>query len=155
MIEIKKSPGADSRSRKNLTKEELKSNTKLHIEDVKKGISFFIDLLKKSQEKHDYTKLEYLDEFYKDFKKNFSGEENRKWLYKHYKTERHHFKIPEYIQDDIDLIDILEQVADSVMAGKARTGEFYIEIPPLELLRKAYVNTANKLLSEVKVIDNE
>ena len=67
------------------------------------------------------------------------------------KKERHHFNNKEYIQDDVNLIDIIDQIIDGVMAGMARSGEYRQENIEPELLQKAYNNTVKLLLKNVVV----
>jgi hypothetical protein len=70
----------------------------------------------------------------------------------HQKVERHHLKNKEFIQDDVNLIDVLEQIIDGVMAGLARSGEYKQEEMPAELLEKAYKNTVSLILKNVEVV---
>ena len=67
----------------------------------------------------------------------------------HLKKERHH--LSHSAPDDVDLVDVLEQIADCVMAGMARSGECRNEKLPDGLLEKAYANTVNRLLGVVRV----
>ena len=48
-------------------------------------------------------------------------------------------------------IDLLEYIADCVMAGMARSGDVYEIQAPNELLRKAFDNTVVLLKNQVKV----
>ena len=49
MIKITREPNADSRTAKpGFNKEDLKKATKVHIEDVNKGMKFFSDMLMES-----------------------------------------------------------------------------------------------------------
>lgn len=150
MITIKKSSVADTRTCDftKVTKEILEHATRSHINDVHEGITFLQNLLDTVKEKHDYTKLSELEGFFNAFKTGF---EDKSWWILHQEKERHHFNTPEFIPDDINLIDVLEQIIDGVMAGLARSGEYRFEPLPNELLQKAYVNTANLLISNIKV----
>ena len=69
MIEIKKSPTADSRTCdfKNVTKEQLLESTYLHLTDIKKGFEFFILEMMKQQANHDLTKISHIDDFHRNF----------------------------------------------------------------------------------------
>ena len=63
MIEVHKSPNADSRSADPLAPiAELKSSTESHIGDVAKGLEFIADLLKERGQRHDHTKIEHMEE---------------------------------------------------------------------------------------------
>lgn len=55
------------------------------------------------------------------------------------------------VPKDVNLLDVLEYIADCVMAGMARSGEVYaLEMSP-ELLNEAFLNTIDILKAEVKV----
>ena len=153
MIEINKSKGADSRTcdYTQVTKATLLENSEQHINDVQKGMLFFVGKLIETGQSHDKTKLSHIDDFYRDFQTGFKSKE---WWKMHQKTERHHLRDPQYIQDDVNLVDILEMLTDGVMAGLARTGEYRKEPIPEELLRRAFDNTIKLLLENVKVVDN-
>lgn len=150
-IIIKKSQNADTRTCdfSKVTKKELLKNSKQHINDVKKGLRLFSSLIKYAGKNHDFTKIENIDEFFTDFQTGFKTTD---WWKMHQKKERHHFNTEEYIQDDINLIDVLEQIVDGVMAGMARSGEYRNEPISNELLQKAYKNTMKLLLNNVNVI---
>lgn len=151
MIKISKSSTADTRTCDwtKVTKDQLLESSKQHIEDIHKGFKFFIYLIEKQSALHDLTKISHIDEFHEDFKTGF---EKTDWWELHQEKERHHFNNPEFIQDDVNLIDILDQVIDGVMAGLARSGEYRRERLPDGLLEKAYNNTIDLLLKEVEVI---
>jgi len=149
-IKIKKSACADTRTCdfSKVTKEELLKNSKMHIKDVQKGLEFLISLLGQAGVKHDWTKLACIDSFHSDFKTGF---EQTFWWEAHQEKERHHFNTEKYIQDDVNLIDVLEQIVDGVMAGMARGGEYRCEPIDDKLLQKAYKNTAKLLLDNLEV----
>lgn len=150
MIKIKKSETADTRTcdYTKVTKEQLLASSKQHISDVRQGIQFFISMLEDASESHDYTKILFIDDFYNDFHNGFKTID---WYKMHQDTERHHLKDPQYIQDDVNLIDVLEMIVDNVMAGKARNGKYREEDIPKDLLIKAYKNTIKLLLDNVEV----
>jgi len=149
-IKIKKSECADTRTCdwSKVTKEQLLENSNMHIKDVREGMEFLKDKIEQAKIMHDITKLTKIDSFHQDFSTGFKTTD---WWEKHQKIERHHFNDPKYIQDDVNLIDILEQITDAVMAGMARSGEYRKEDLPAGLLQKAYENTINLLLSNVEV----
>jgi hypothetical protein len=97
---------------------------------------------------HDRTKIEKIDEFHADFATGF---EKTDWWVMHQKEERHHFNSPEFVREDVNLIDVLEQIVDGVMAGLARSGQYRCEPVSAELLQKAYANTAKLLIANVEV----
>ena len=150
MIKIQKSGTADTRTCDwtDVSKSKLAISSKQHIDDVRLGILFFINEMYKASAIHDNTKLTEIDMFHQDFKTGF---ESTKWWELHQKTERHHLKDPQYVQDDVNLIDIIEMITDGVMAGIARNGEYRKEEISNELLRKAFDNTISLLLTNVEL----
>lgn len=150
MIKINKSETADTRTCdwSKVTKEQLLASTQSHLSDIKKGFDFFIYKMMMQKEMHDLTKLSHLDDFYRNFKTGFKEQD---WWELHQEKERHHFNNPKYIQDDINLIDVIDQIIDGVMAGMARSGSYRQENVSPELLLKAYNNTVKLLLNEVVV----
>ena len=55
------------------------------------------------------------------------------------------------IPADVNLIDVLDFIADCVMAGMARSGSVYpLQLPP-ELLARAFQNTVDLLKSQIVV----
>ena len=149
-IIIKKSKNADTRTCDwtKVSKEELLKNSKQHINDVKNGLTLLSKLLKEAGNKHDFTKIDNIDEFHTDFQTGFKKQE---WWKMHQKEERHHFNTKKYIQKDVNLIDVLEQITDGVMAGMARSGKYRKEVPDVKLLLRAYENTAKLLLDNLEV----
>jgi len=152
MIEIRKSPTADTRTCdwSKVTKETLKYSSIVHIEDIREGLDFFADKLVNAGTIHDHDKLSELDHFHADFKTGF---EQTGWWDNHRKVNRHHLDHPDSVPEDVDMIDVIEHITDCVMACKARGGEYRpINLPP-EVLQRAVANTEAKLLAEVVVID--
>ena len=149
-IRIKKSSCADTRTCdwSKVSECKLLEQSKQHISDVKKGISFFTNILSRTALYHDETKIDFIHSFWKDFQTGFK---NTTWWEMHQKEERHHFDTPQFIQDDINLIDIIEQIVDGVMAGMARSGQYRYEPLSPELLQKAYENTAKLLLDNLEI----
>lgn len=150
MIYIKKSPTADSRTCdfSKVTKEQLLESTILHLSDIKKGFDFFIFLMMRQSSNHDLTKISHIDDFYRNFKTGFKEID---WWELHQEKERHHFNNEKFIQDDVNLIDVLDQIIDGVMAGMARNGQYRQEKISPDLLLKAYENTIKLLLNEIVV----
>jgi len=152
-IVINKSPTADTRTCdwSKVTEEELLRASRQHIADVGHGMRLLAEKLVQAADNHDHTKISGATEFHADFKSGFS---QTAWWVAHQREERHHFNTPELIQDDVNLIDVLEQIVDGVMAGMARSGKYRREPVSSELLQKAYANTAKLLLENVVVSDN-
>lgn len=154
MIKISKSNTADTRTCdwSKVSPEELLASSERHIEDVKKGMKVLAEMILLAAERHDHTKISRLKEFHDDFKTGFK---RTGWWEMHQKEERHHFNTPSFIRDDVNLIDVLEQIVDGVMAGMARSGKYRCEPLTNELLQKAYSNTAKLLLDLVQVEGRE
>lgn len=150
MIKIKKSQTADSRTCDftKVSKEQLLKSTQSHLSDIKKGFDFLILQMQKQCAIHDLTKLSHIDDFHRNFR---SGFKETDWWELHQEKERHHFNNPKYVQEDVNLIDVLDQIVDGVMAGMARSGVYRQELISPELLLKAYANTVKLLLAEVVV----
>ena len=151
MIEIKTSKTADTRSTdfKNTTKQELLDSSVQHINDVAKALGFFSGKLTEAAGAHDYDKLTDIDWFLGDF---HTGFKKTGWWDNHRKIHRHHLAVFDGIPHDVNLIDVLEYIADCVMAGMGRTGNVTpLEIPEA-LLENAFKNTVDLLKSQVKVI---
>lgn len=152
-INIEKNPSADSRTANHLiTKDELARSTRSHKRDVERAMKFFIAIMKNKARVHDWTKLAYLTEFYKQFSNaQKTGVWGTGWYDQlHLVRERHHLEKP---PADVDLLDVLEEIADGVVAGLARKGSYTMRLPSSELLVNAYKNTARKLLAVCNVDD--
>lgn len=149
-IKIKKSSCADTRTCdwSKVTKKELLRNSEQHRRDVLRGMAFLATMLRRAGIDHDWTKIERIDAFHADF---LTGFKTTGWWKAHQKDERHHFNSPDLIQDDVNLIDVLEQIVDGVMAGMARSGQYRCEPLSSDLLQKAYANTAKLLLDNLEV----
>jgi len=150
VIKISKSPTADTRTCdfSNVSEEQLLDSTLQHIEDVRQALSLFESELKIAGIKHDCTKVDNIEDFHSDFKGGFKS---TKWYEMHQEKERHHLGKEQYVQDDVNLLDVLEMIADGVMAGMARSGEYRKEDIPADLLTKAFSNTVDLLLRNVEV----
>lgn len=154
MININKSSNADSRTaREKVSKVELYQQSIQHISDVVQAMEWMAKQLLDISAKHDWTKLAYIDEFHSDFKSTqdgFQGDFKQMHWYKDlHLQERHHLK--EYCPDDVNLFDVLERIADGVMAGMARSGNIYEDNLAPEILIKAYQNTMKLLKEQVQI----
>ena len=151
MIIIKPSPTADTRTcdYANVTKEQLKESSYQHIVDVFKAMAFFRDAILIAAERHDYDKLTDIDGFHRDF---IGGFKNTTWWDNHRKVNRHHLNVADGIPNDVNLIDVLDMIADMVVARKGRGADFFIGIHP-DILMAAFANTVELLDKEV-VVEN-
>lgn len=155
MISIKKSPTADTRTCdfKNVSKETLLDSSVQHIADVGKALAFFQALITATAVRHDTDKLTDIDGFHKDFVTGFDAG-YQDWWNRHKILNRHHLQQQEGIPADVNLIDVLDFIADCVMAGMARSGSVYeLKLTP-ELLERAFQNTVTLLKSQIVVEEN-
>lgn len=154
MIRIKESKSADTRSAEgNITEQALYDASIQHIEDVTKALHWMQDELQKRLEAHDHTKLSHIEEFYGDFVRARKDKSfdfcKANWYQRHITEERHHLdaRVPE----DVNMFDLMERIADCVMAGMARTGKVFPDKISDEVIVKAYHNTIELLKNNVKV----
>lgn len=152
MIEIRQSATADSRTCNvdEVSREALLASSRQHIGDVAKALAFFSAKLVEAAAEHDYDKLTAIDHFYSDFQTKFQA---TGWWDNHRRIHRHHIDWEDGIPDDVNLIDVLEHIADCVMAGMARSGSVReLELPD-ELLQRAFRNTTELLQRQVVVVE--
>ena len=150
MITIHPSATADTRTCDfaNVSKDTLLASSKQHIGDVREALQFFSQLLATAMLHHDTDKLTDIDGFHADFLTGFKVTE---WWDRHRKLNRHHLQQEDGIPADVNLIDVLDFIADCVMAGMARSGSVYaLKLPP-ELLETAFQNTVELLKANVTV----
>ena len=150
MIEIGKSETADTRTcdYANVTKETLLASSQQHIFDVRRALDFFMAKVCEAGQNHDPDKLTDIDGFHADF---VTGFKQTGWWDRHRKLNRHHLTQADGVPDDVNLIDVLDFIADCVMAGMARSGSVYpLKLSP-ELLERAFQNTVELLTRQVVV----
>jgi len=154
-MKIYPSPTADSRTASGeVTKEQLRESSTQHICDVTLACRFFAGMLNEAAKKHDHTKIGYLDEFYWSFSRSLKKEPgsdftNEPWYQRQINTERHHIK--DRCPEDVNLIDVLEHIADIVTAGLARSGSFKPDTIDPAILERAYQNTIKLLVDSVEL----
>lgn len=150
MIRIQKSETADTRTCdfSKVTKETLLASSKQHIGDVGQALTFFRDEIYKADIRHDTDKITDIDSFHEDF---LTGFKQTAWWDRHRKLNRHHLTQEDGIPADVNLIDVLDFIADCVMAGMARSGSVYPLHLPADLLERAFQNTVALLKSQVTV----
>lgn len=153
MIEIPQSSTADTRTcdYTQVTKDTLYKSSQQHILDVQRGLAFFVYLLQDAADRHDYDKLLDIDGFHADF---LTGFKVTTWWDRHRTLNRHHLNVADGVPDDVNLIDVLDMIADGVMAGAARSGieNTYQSQLTDDVLRRAFVNTFELLKSQVRVV---
>ena len=155
-IKIKQSHDADTRSAEGIvTKKQLLQNTYSHINDVQNIGNFIADKFKEQLKNHDYTKIDYIDDFYQDFINQLNNKEQNfkemPWFKEKHLQERHHLN--DRVPDDVNLIDVLEMVVDCCAAGLARSGNIYPITIPQEVIEKAIENTKQLIIDNSEVID--
>lgn len=150
MIIIHPSKTADTRTcdYATVTKEQLLESSKQHIGDVRKALGFFASQIYKAEAAHDTDKITDIDGFHKNFLTGFA---ERDWLDRHVKLNRHHLMDPEGIPADVNLIDVLDMIADCVMSGMGRSGSVYPLALSPDTLNKAFQNTITLLKEQVVV----
>ena len=152
-IIIKKSPTADTRSATEIvSKDTLLASSHQHIDDVRRAIYFMVNRLLEIADRHDWTKIDGIDQFHKDFSdtQNFKSDfKKMEWFNRHVPSERPH--VNDCCPDDVNLLDLLERIADIACAGMARTGKIYDDTLSPEILTKAYSNTVKLIKDNIEV----
>jgi len=152
MIRIKSSPTADSRTAVgDPSKEDLLNSSVQHIGDVQKAIAWLAGKLIEAGSIHDHTKISGIDNFYDSYSRKLANDQFKaeKWFKLHLIEERHHLN--DFCPEDVTLIDVLERIADITTAGMARSGSVYSDNLDPVILQKAYKNTIDLLIKNIKV----
>jgi hypothetical protein len=131
-----------------VSKDTLLASSRQHINDVREALEFFRDALTTAKYDHDPDKITDIDGFHADFVTGFA---QTGWWDRHRKLNRHHLTEVDGVPDDVNLIDVLDFIADCVMAGMARSGTVYPLTLAPELLDRAFQNTVTLLKSQVQV----
>lgn len=149
-IKIKKSPTADTRTCDfaNIPKNTLIASSCQHIGDVQSALAFFSHRIAAAASAHDTDKLTDIDGFHADF---ITGFAQTGWWDRHRKLNRHHLTQADGVPEDVNLIDVLDFIADCVMAGMARSGTVYDLELPIPVLARAFANTVELLKRQVEV----
>lgn len=150
MIYIQKSSTADTRTCDftKVTKEQLLESSRQHIRDVQEAHQFFSRKIAEALLAHDTDKITDIDGFHADF---ITGFKQTDWWDRHRKLNRHHLTQADGVPADVNLIDVLDFIADCVMAGMGRSGSVYpLKLSP-ELLETAFQNTVELLKVQVVV----
>ncbi len=150
MIKIGKSATADTRTCDfaNVTRQTLYESSEQHIGDVRAALNLFMLKLDEAAQRHDFDKLTDITTFHADF---VTGFKQTLWWDTHRRINRHHLTQDDGVRDDVNLIDVLDFIADCVMAGMARSGSVYpLQLSP-ELLERAFQNTVTLLKAQVVV----
>lgn len=151
VIDIHPSKTADTRTCdvSTVSKAQLYESSVQHIGDVRRALYFFVDRIDEAADRHDYDKLTDIASFHADFLTKF---EQTGWWDRHRKLNRHHLLADDGVPADVNLIDVLDMIADCVMAGMGRAGSVYpLDIKP-DVLMAAFQNTVTLLKDRVAVI---
>lgn len=150
MIAIRQSKTADSRTCDfaKVSKQTLLESSVQHIGDVQKALIFFAGKVCDAARVHDTDKITDIDGFHADFVTGFA---TTAWWDRHRRINRHHLTEEDGIPADVNLIDVLDFIADCVMAGMGRTGDVYPLNLPTEVLERAFQNTVAMLKQQVVV----
>ena len=153
MIEIYKNPNGDTRTApKDVTFEQFQEANDMHIRDVKAVMKELAEEIKTVGEFHDCTKKTQEKMFYRDFLSTINEGANfveGDWYKLHVNAERHH--LLSNCPEDVDLIDVLDMIADCVCAGMARSGEIRDLEIDTDILNRAVENTAEFIKGMIKV----
>lgn len=157
MIKIYKNSNGDTRTaKKGVSFEEFQQANDMHRLDVKNVMNDLAYCMELKGLNHDYTKKTEERLFYNNFLSTMNeGTDfvNDEWYQLHINSERHH--LLSNCPDDVNLLDVLEMIADCVCAGMARSGEVRdIEINE-EILNKALKNTVTYIKSRIICSDLE
>ena len=157
MITIYKNPNGDTRTApKGITFEEFQEANDMHRSDVGDVMYELSRIVDNAGENHDCTKKSQERMFFRDFlntQKNGADFVNGEWYQLHTHAERHH--LLSHCPDDVNLIDVMEMVADCVCAGMTRSGEIRDLEIDTDILNRAVNNTAQLIKSMIKVEDKK
>jgi len=150
MITIGKSEVADTRTcdYTKVTKQQLLSASVQHINDVRLALEYFQERLEIAADNHDPDKIDDISGFHRDF---LTGFKQTTWWDAHRKLNRHHLTESDGVPEDVNLIDVLDFIADCVMAGMARSGQVRPLTIDVNVLVRAFENTAKMLEQQVRV----
>ena len=153
-IIINKNPNGDTRTApKNISFEQFQIANDMHRADVNAVMKYLAHLVHNAGLKHDYTKKSDEELFYENFLSTMNNGTNfveDEWYQLHINTERHHLlsRCPE----DVNLIDVIEMIADCTCAGLARSGEVADLKINADILEKAVQNTVKLITNKIDLM---
>lgn len=154
-IKIKKNPNGDTRTApKDVTYKQFRVANDMHIYDVERVMRYIAGCIILRGEMHDCTKKSEEQQFYRDFLSTINEGTNfveSHWYHHHINTERHH--LLSRCPDDVNLIDVMEMIADCVCAGLARSGEVRDLEISTDILERAVKNTVKLVTDAIEVKD--
>ena len=150
-IQIRPSPTADTRTCdwSKVSKEQLLASSLMHKNDIAKALGVFQALLTEAAVRHDFDKLSASEHFHADFATGFK---QMGWWDNHRRINRHHLTEHDGIPDNVNLIDVLDYIADCCMAGLARSGSVTPLYLPDSLLQRAFGQTVHLLIEATEVV---
>lgn len=113
-----------------------------HIKAVQDLMSLLTKQAEEQVRQHDSTKHDHLEEYVRDYSTRGDGK-NHWWSEVHNVTERHH--LPDEI-DDLNIVDLMEHICDTVAAGLARDGKYRPERIDPDKLQRIVDNTVTMLI---------
>lgn len=150
-----KNPNGDTRTApKNVTYEQFQEANSMHINDVQAVMRRLATKVSNAGCSHDFTKLSDEKSFYEDFLSAMNNGTNfveGEWYRMHINMERHH--LLSRCPDDVNLIDVLEMIADCVCAGLTRSGEVRDLEISADILERAVKNTVKMITDEILVVE--
>lgn len=148
VIEVSKTADTRTCDVSLVSKRQLFDSSVQHINDVRLALAFFKGYLSHAADVHDFDKLSDIDSFYEDFQTKFQQTD---WWDMHRQLNRHHLAQPDGVPEDVNLLDVLEYIADCVMAGMGRTGSVTPLVMTPALLQRSFENTVTLLKQHVVV----
>lgn len=151
MIEITPSV-LRGKERTSVTEAELLESTRQHKQDIVRALHFFRVLLLDSAVAHDLDKIKDSAGFHDYFTRPHGAPDD--WFSRRHVTlNRHHLGHPNGVPADVNLIDVLDYVADCVTSGLSRRGEVFDVVIDHNVLRQAFENTVALLKAHVRVVE--
>jgi hypothetical protein len=151
-IHIRSNPLAHIRrsERPTVTKARLLARSRQHIRDVRRALQFFSCEIHAAILAHDADKVSDIDGFHADY---LTGLEQTEWRQRHRTLNRHHLMDAGGVPDDVNLVDVLDFIADCVTSGMASGGTVHpLHLPP-DVLERAFQNTLELLKGAVVVTE--
>ena len=155
VVEIYKNGSVNPKlkSARYISEEALLKGVESHREDVADVMNELANELRAMGERHDHTKIEHFEEYYKDFYDSTIDPEtmdNTDWQLYHAKEERHHLK--KRCPKDVTLLDVLEMAVNHVCYWKTTTGKTRMVELNRDILKRAFNNTLRYIDKNTKVI---
>ena len=126
-----------------------------HIDEVSSLMTLMAAKIHMAGERHDWTKISQSKLFYKEFSEAMDEKinfEEGEWYPMHYTSERHH--LHKHVPMDVNLIDVIEMIADCICAGLARSGEVRPITIDANVLAEAFNNTVG-MMQEYCELDSD